>query len=70
MSPRLPQSKSYLKILEIPYYIKDTNLPITVNIVKKVFQTTYIFNNIVLASWLYIIKAFPKSDIVVIWIDI
>ena len=50
MSPRLPQSKSYLKILEIPYYIKDTNLPITVNIVKKVFQTTYIFNNIVLAS--------------------
>ena len=70
MSPRLPQSKSYLKILEIPYYIKDTNLPITVNIVKKVFQTTYIFNNIVLASWLCIIKAFPKSDIVVIWIDI
>lgn len=70
MSPRLPQSKLYLKILGILYYIKDTNLPITVDIVKKVFQTTHIFNNIVLASWPCIIKAFSKSDMVVIWIDI
>ena len=70
MIPRLPQSKLYLKILGIPYYIKDTNLLITIDIIKKVFQTTYILNNIILASQPYIIKAPPKSNVVVIWIDI
>ena len=37
MSLRLLQSKSYLKILSIPCYVKDTNLPITLDI-----DTTYI----------------------------
>jgi len=68
ISPRLLQSKSYLKILGIPYYIKDTNVPISSDIVEKFIQTTYIFNNIVLASYPYIIKAFPKSDMAIaIW---
>lgn len=35
MSSRLPQSKLYLKILGILYYITDTNLPITTDIVEK-----------------------------------
>ena len=70
MSPRLLQSKLYFRILGILYYIKDTNLPITVDIVKKVFQTTHIFNSIVLASQPCIIKAVSKSDMVVIQINI
>ena len=28
ISPRLPQSKSYLKILGIPYFLADTNLSV------------------------------------------
>ena len=36
ISPRLSQSKSYLKILGISYYIKDINLSITANIVERV----------------------------------
>jgi len=36
MSPRLPQFKFYLKILGIPYFVKDTNLSISPNIVKNV----------------------------------
>ena len=67
IAPRLPQSKSYLKILGIPYLIEDINLPITTNIVEKVI---YIFNDIVLASWPCIIKAFSKLDMTVIWVDI
>ena len=47
MASRLPQSKSYFKILGISYFIEDTNLPITTNIIEKV---TYIFNDIVLTS--------------------
>ena len=69
ISSRLPQSKSYLKILSILYYIKDTNLPITLDIVKRVLQTTYIFNDIILAFHPHIIQVFPKSDIAVIWVD-
>ena len=67
MSPRLLQSKSYLKILGILYYIKDTNVSISS---KKVIQTTHIFNNIILAFYSHIIEASPKSDMTIIWIAI
>ena len=70
MSPRLSQSKSYLKILGIPYYIEDMNLPITADIVERVFQTTHIFNDIVLTSHPYVIKALSKSNMAIIWINI
>lgn len=66
MSPRLPQSKLYLKILIILYFIKNTNLLLTSNITEEVLETTYIFNDVVLALSLHIIKASPKSDIAVI----
>ena len=70
ISSRLPQSKSYLKILSISYFVKDTNLPISPDIVKSIIKLTHMFNNIVLIFHLYIIKASPKSDIVVIWVNI
>jgi len=70
MSPRLSQSKSYLKILDISYYIKDTNLPIIPDIIEKIIQATYIFNDVVLISQPHIIKVSPKSDLFVIWVDI
>ena len=66
MAPRLSQSKSYLKILKIPYLIENTNVSISSGITKKVLQSTHIFNNVVLTSKLRIIKAFHKLDIVVI----
>jgi len=37
-APRLPQSKSYLKIIIIPYILEDANSPITADIVKKNHQ--------------------------------
>lgn len=37
MSLWLPQSKSYLKILDILYYIKNINLPILADIIERVF---------------------------------
>jgi len=60
ISPRLPKYKLYLKILDISYFIKDTNLPITSETVKKILQTIHIFNDIILASCL------SKYNIVVI----
>ena len=60
INPRLFQSKFYLKILDILYCIEDTNLPITTDIVKKVIQTTHIFNNFVLTSYLHIIFVISK----------
>ena len=70
MNPRLSQSKSYLKILGISYFIEDTNLSITLDIVESIIKSTHIFNNIVLASCSQVIKALSKSDMTVIWIDI
>jgi len=64
------QSKSYLKILGILYFIEDTNLLITTDIIERVIKTTYIFNDTVLAFYSQIIKIFPKSDITMVWVNI
>jgi len=36
MSPRIPQSKLYLKILGILYLIEETNILITTDIIERV----------------------------------
>jgi len=69
-SLRLPQSKSYLEILDIPYFVENTNLLITADIVKRFIQTICFFNNVILAFCLHIIKESPKLDMNIIWIDI
>ena len=56
----LPKSKLYLKIIGLPYIVEHE--PITPDIIKDIFKKIYIFNNIVLASKPYIIKASSKSD--------
>ena len=66
MSPRLLQSKSYLKILDISYFVKDTNLSITSDIIESVIKSTYILNDIVLTSYPQVIKASPKYNMAVI----
>ena len=68
--PRLPQSKSYLKIIGIPYLYKNIVTPITLSMVKDVIKKNHIFNNIFLASKPYIIKVSSKSDMAIIWVDI
>ena len=68
--PQSPQSKSYLKILDILYIIEDTNTPVSSKIVEQILQFTYIFNNVILVSKPRVIKASPKLDMTVIWIDI
>ena len=66
----LPQFKSYLKILRVSYYMVNTNSPITSDIMEKIIKKAHIFNNIILVSHFCIIKAFPKSDITIIWVNI
>ena len=66
MSLWLPRFKLYLKILKVSYFLENINLPITFNIIKEVIKNAYIFNNIILASCSYVIKASPKLDMTVI----
>jgi len=42
ISPELPQSKSYLKIFGILYFVKDTNLLISSNIVESIIKSNQI----------------------------
>ena len=69
-SPRLPQSKSYLKIVGIPYNSEITNSCISSNDVECILKSNHIFNDIVLASKPCIIKVSPKYDMSIIWINI
>jgi len=70
VEPHLPQSKSFLKILSIPYWGNNSLLSITQAQVESVIANTPIFEGVVLASHSRIMKAFPSSDMSVIWIDI
>ena len=48
-SSRLPQSKSYLKIVSIPYLSEQTNTRLSANEVENILKNNHIFNNIILA---------------------
>ena len=69
-TPRLPQSKSYLKIVGIPYFVNKSNTCISSEDIEHILKNNHIFNNIVLASRLRVIKVSPKSDMAIVWIDI
>ena len=64
--PYLSQLKLYLKIIDISYLVENTNTFISADIVEEIIKSNYIFNNIVIASRLHIIKISPKSNIVII----
>jgi len=66
----LSQSKSYLKIIGIPYYQENSSSPITSNVVEDIIKQNHIFNNVVLASKLHVIKVSPKLDMAIVWLDI
>jgi len=66
VEPRLPQSKSFLKILGIPYWGNNSSLPTTQAQVESVIANTPIFEGVVLASRPCIMKVSPSSDMSVI----
>ena len=69
LSPRLPQSKSYLKITGLPYLQSDSNKITSENVVEFMKHID-LFEDISLAAKPRVIKASPKSDMSIIWFDI
>ena len=69
-SPRLLQSKSYLKIVSILFISEKTSNYVLLDEIKNVLKNNHLFNNIVLTSKSRIIKVSPKADMAIIWIDI
>ena len=67
---QLLQSKLYLKIIEIPYLIENTNTLLFTDVVETIIKNNYIFNNIMITSRPKIIKLLPRSDMAIIWLDI
>ena len=70
VEPHLPQSKSFLKVLGVPYWDSKTFLPVTPAQVAEVLSSSLLFEGVALASMPRIMKASPSSDMSVIWIDI
>jgi len=67
---QLPQFKSYLKIIGLLYFIENSSISVTSDIIENIIRSNYIFNNISIASCPRIIKVSPKSDITIIWLNI
>ena len=70
VEPRLPQSKTFLKILGVLYWGNNASTPITQAQVEAVIANTPVFEGVVLASHPHIMKVSPSLDMSVIWIDI
>jgi len=68
-APQLPQLKSYLKITGISY-IQPSGLAISSDDITNYLKNSDLFEGITLTARLWIIKASPKSDMAIIWIDI
>ena len=69
--PRLPKSKSYLKIIGIPFSPHaNSQEKLTSNVIELILKQNYIFDNISLASKPRVIKVSPKSDMSIVWLDI
>jgi len=65
-TPCLSQSKSYLKIIGILYFLENTNVSITSDFVEFIIKVNHIFNNLLLTLKLQVIKALPKSDMAIV----
>ena len=63
-SPHLPKSKSYMKIIGLPYKINQDI--ISPNFIEDVLKETHLFKGVVLASKPCVIKVSPKSDMAVV----
>ena len=69
--PCLPKSKSYLKIIGIPFFPHvNTQEKLCLNDIEMILKQNHIFDNISLASKPRVIKFSLKSDIAIVWIDI
>ena len=67
-NPCLPKFKSYMKIIGLLYLSKLGVM--TPHIIEGVLKDSYLFKNAILALKLCVIKASPKSDKAVVWVDI
>jgi len=61
-----PQSKLYLKIIGLPYFLNNSKTLVSLDIIEDVIKNNHIFNNINIASRPKIIKFLPKSDMAII----
>jgi len=69
--PCLSKSKSYLKIIGIPFFPHtNSQEKLTSNDIKTILKQNHIFNNIFLTSKPRVIKVSPKSDMLIVWLDI
>ena len=69
--PRLPKSKSYLKIIGILFFpYANSQEKLTSNDIKLILKQNHIFDNISLASKPRVIKVSLRSDMSIVWIDI
>jgi len=69
--PCLPKSKSYLKIIGIPFFPHaNSQEKLSSNDIETTLKQNHIFDNISLVSKPRVIKVSPKSDMAIIWIDI
>ena len=69
--PRLSKSKSYLKIIGIPYYTHNNSQECLISSdIETILKQNQIFDNISLAFKLWVIKVLSKSNMSIVWINI
>jgi len=59
-----------LDLQTIERYVKNTNMTINPSVIEIILKNNHIFNNISITLKSYVIKALPKLDIVIVWLNI
>ena len=67
-SPHLPKSKSYMKIIRLPYSSELGVL--SPDYIEGILVKSHLFKDMTLVSKPHVIKASPKLDKAVVWVDI
>ena len=66
--PHLPKSKSYMKIIGLPY---NSELGVVIpDFIEGILKKMHLFKDVTLASKPRVIKVSPKSNKAVVWVDI
>jgi len=63
---RLPQSKSYLRIIGIMYLMENTNIHINSEFIETVLKLSHIFNNLSLTFRPRVIKILSNSNMAIV----
>jgi hypothetical protein len=66
----LPQSRSYLKIVDVPYFVPGTTFPVKPAYILEVMCASPMATSFDLTGTLWVMHNSPSADTATVWFDL